>query len=59
MSKNNMCILRGIGTALAAGAIVGFVSGQIISSQKKNKKKTDKAVHAVGDILDNVHSMFK
>lgn len=59
MGKNNMCILKGIGTALAAGAIVGFVSGRIISSQKKNKKKTDKVIHAVGDLIDNVHCMFK
>ena len=59
MSKNSMCILRGIGTALAAGVVVGFVSGQIMGKPKKAKRKADKAVHAVEDILDNVHDMFR
>ena len=59
MAKNTMGIVKGVGSGLAAGAVVGFVGSQMMKNEKQMKKKAGKAMHAVGDLLDNVQYMFK
>lgn len=59
MSKNTMGIIKGVGTGLAAGMAVGFVGSQMMKNQKQVKRKANKAMHAVGDLLENVQYMFK
>ena len=59
MAKNTMGIVKGVGAGLAAGAVVGFIGSQMMKNDKQMKKKAGKAMHAVGDLLDNVQYMFK
>lgn len=59
MSRNTMGIIKGVGAGLAAGMTVGFVGGQMMKNQKQMKKKAGKAMHAVGDLFENVQYMFK
>lgn len=59
MSRNAMNMVRNIGTGLAAGIAVGLVGSQMMKNDKQIKRKAGRAVHAVGDLLDNVQYMFK
>lgn len=54
-----MGVVKGIGTGLAAGMAVGFVGGQMVKNQKQVKRKANKAMHAVGDLFENVQYLFK
>ena len=54
-----MGIIKGIGGGLAAGMAVGFIGGQMMKNSKQMKKKAGKAMHAVGDLFENVQYMFK
>ena len=57
--KNVMGVVKGIGTGLAAGMAGGFVGGQMVKNQKQVKRKANKAMHAVGDLFENVQYLFK
>ena len=59
MTKATMGLVKGIGTGLAAGAMVGFVSSQMMKNPKQAKKKAHKAMHTMSDLLDNVQDMFR
>ena len=52
-------IIKGVGGGLAAGMAVGFIGGQMMKNSKQMKKKAGKAMHAVGDLFENVQYMFK
>ena len=58
MNKNTIGLMKGIGTGLAAGMMVGYVGSQLMSNQKQVKKKASKA-HAVGNLIDDVQYIFK
>ena len=59
MNKNTIGLMKGIGTGLAAGMMVGYVGSQLMSNQKQVKKKASKATHAVGNLIDDVQYIFK
>lgn len=59
MNKNTIGLMKGIGTGLAAGMMVGYVGSQLMSNQKQVKKKASKAAHAVGNLIDDVQYIFK
>ena len=59
MNKDTMGLMKGIGTGLAAGMMVGYVGSQLMSNQKQVKKKASKAAHAVGNLIDDVQYIFK
>ena len=59
MSKGVMGFVKGMGTGIIAGMAVGAVGSVILGKNKKFKRTAGKAVHAVGDLIDNVHFMMK
>ncbi len=59
MCKNVLGVVKGIGTGLAAGIIVGALGCQMINNDKHMKKKASKAMHSMGDLIDNVQYMFR
>ncbi len=59
MNKNTIGLMKGIGTGLAAGMMVGYVGSQLMSNQNQVKKKASKAAHAVGNLIDDVQYIFK
>ena len=59
MNKNTIGLMKGIGTGLAAGMMVGYVGSQLMSNQKQVKKKPSKAAHAVVNLIDDVQDIFK
>lgn len=60
MKRNSGYFAKGIGTGIAAGLALGVVGSQFVGKNKKGiKKNAGKAMHAVGDLLENVQYMFK
>lgn len=60
MSNNkNMNIIKGIGTGLAAGMMVGFAGAKIMENTTSAKKKVNKTAKSIGEVVDNVQSFFK
>ena len=51
--------MKGIGMGIAVGCIAGAVGNSYMHSNKKGlKKNVGKALRNVGDLMDNVTSMF-
>jgi hypothetical protein len=60
MAKTSMGFAKGIGAGIAAGMTVGIVGSQMMMRDKRHfKRNAGKAVHAIGDLIDNVQYMFK
>lgn len=59
MKKNQACIMRAIGSGIATGMFLGLMGSQLFNNKKQLKKKAGNAMHAMGDLLDNVQYMFK
>ncbi len=54
-------IMTGIGIGMAVGGATAFVKGAMTGSSMKKayKKKANKAIKAMENMLDDVHYMFK
>ncbi len=48
-----------VGIGLAAGMATYYVGNKIACNKKCIKRKADKAIHAMGEIIDGVQYMFK
>ncbi len=60
MAKNNvMGVVKGVVGGMAAGAVVGFAGKSMMDKKPKMKKKANKAIRTMGEILDTAHYMFK
>ncbi len=49
----------GLGAGMVAGMLVGYMGSQFIKNEKQMKKKANKAINAVGDLIENAQCMFK
>lgn len=58
--KNNMeNFVKGVGMGMALGATAGVVGSYLVSKNKKGiKHNAGKAMHSIGDLLENVTGMF-
>lgn len=54
-------MMKGICIGVASGIAVGMIGEKMISSGMKTplKKKVDKALHAMGEVVDTASYMFK
>ena len=60
MAKTSMGFARGMGAGIAAGMTVGIVGAKMMTGDKRHmKRNAGKAVHAIGDLIDNVQYMFR
>ncbi len=59
MTKGVMKFVKGAGAGLAVGMVVGSVGSSIMRGNKNIKKRANKAIKAVGDVIDNVQYMMK
>lgn len=55
MYKQSMNVVKGVGLGIAAGAAVAAVSSAMMNGGKKSAK----AVHTVGQLIDGVENMLK
>lgn len=59
MTKGVMGFVKGAGMGIALGCVVGAVGSSYMRHNKKGiKKNVGKALHSVGDLMENVTSMF-
>lgn len=59
MAKRTISFVKGVGTGIAAGAVIATVGRTMMKNRKNFAKRTGKAVKAVGDFVDNIQYMFK
>ena len=59
MMKENKSNIATISTGIAAGLLVGYLSKNLPSKKAKLKKKANKAIHSMSNMLDTVNYMFK
>lgn len=59
MSKSNMNFVKGMGTGIAAGAVLMTVGRMVTKKGPSLAKGTSKAVRAVGDFVDGIQSMIR
>lgn len=57
--KNTMGVIKGIGAGMATGIVAGFVGSQMIKNDKQMKRKANKALSTVGNLIDNVQYMIR
>ena len=54
-----MGFVKGAGMGIAVGCIAGAMGSRYMHANKKGlKKNVGKALHNVGDLMDNITSMF-
>lgn len=59
MTKGIMGFVKGAGMGIAIGCVAGAMGSRYMRSNKKGiKKNVGKALRNVGDLMDNVTSMF-
>ena len=54
-----MGIMKGMGVGLAVGMAAGFTGSQMMKNNKQMKRKANKALDAMGSLIDNVQYMMK
>lgn len=59
MYKQTMNFVRGIGTGLVAGMALATVGTQMMKNNRSFRKRANKTMHTVGDLMDNMQYMFK
>ena len=60
MTKNTMKVVKGVTAGVAVGVIASYVGKAITNNDKKQmKKKANKAIHTMNDVMDTVSYMFK
>lgn len=59
MYKGTMSVVKGVGIGMLAGAAAVTVGSQLMKDKKHLKKNAGKAIHAVGELMNNVEYMFK
>ena len=58
--KNNMSnFVKGVGMGVALGCTAGVMGSYLMKKNKKGiKNNAGKAIHSIGDLLENVTGMF-
>ena len=59
MYKQTMGSIRGVGAGIVAGAIVGAIGAKKMKNDRRFKKRADKTLRSMGQVVDNVQYMFK
>lgn len=59
MAKQMMGFVRGMGTGIMAGVAIAAVGTRMAHNNRGFKRRANKTLHTVGDLLDNVQYMFK
>ena len=58
-SGSTMSFIKGVGTGMAAGIAAATVAKMMLNQNKNLSKGSTKIVHAVGDLVDGVQTIFK
>lgn len=59
MTRYNRANIRNISAGIAAGLLVGYLGKKMPTSKNKLKRKANRALNSMSDMLDTVNYMFK
>ncbi len=60
MAKSAMNVVKGVALGMAAGAAAGMIGKKLMSGNKKSmKKKANRALREVSNMIDTASYMFK
>ncbi|MBQ7505205.1 MAG: hypothetical protein IJT79_07815 [Ruminococcus sp.] len=59
MAKGAINVVKGIAGGMIAGMAVGAIGKTVIDNKPKLRKKANKAMNTVGQIIDTAQYMFK
>lgn len=59
VTKNTMKVVKGVTAGVALGALAGYVGRTMNSDKRHMKKKANKAMETMSDVMDTVSYMFK
>ena len=59
MKGGFMNVVKGMAGGIIAGAAVGYVGKTMIDKKPKLRKKANKAMHTMGQIIETAQYMFK
>lgn len=59
MAKGAMNVVKGVAGGMIAGMAVGAIGKTVIDNKPKLRKKANKAMNTVGQIIDTAQYMFK
>ncbi len=59
MAKSAMSVVKGIAGGMIAGMAVGAIGKTMIDKKPKLRKKANKAVNTMGQIIDTAQYMFR
>jgi hypothetical protein len=54
-----MGVVKGVAGGMVAGAVVGIAGKTMLDKKPKVKKKANKAIKTMGELLDTAQYMFK
>lgn len=59
MSKTTMKVVKGVTAGVAIGLIAGYLGKNMTEDKKHMKKKANRAVETMADLMDTVGYMFR
>ena len=59
MAKGMMSVVKGVAGGMLAGIAVGVAGKTMIDKKPKLRKKANKAMNTMGQIIDTAQYMFK
>lgn len=60
MEKSSMMnVVKGVAGGIIAGMAVGYAGKRMLDDRPKMKKKANRAIHTMGQMLDTVSYMFR
>jgi len=59
MYKQTMNFVRGIGTGMVAGIALATVGTQMMKNNRGFRKRANRTMHTVGELMNDMQFMFK
>lgn len=59
MTKNTMKVVKGVTAGVALGVLAGYVGRTMTDDKKHMKKKANRAMETMSDVMDTVSYMFR
>lgn len=59
MYKQTMGFVRGIGAGIVAGVAIAAVGNRMMRDNRSFRRRANKTLHTVGELMDSVQYMFR
>lgn len=59
MTKSTMKVVKGVTAGIAAGVVMGYIGKQMSHDKRHMKKKANRAIETMNDMMDTVSYIFR